>query len=82
PSSATLTFGDAKKMASECQDQKEIQAVREKQLNALTDMSKYSGAGSDAVSSKVWIFVSPSSLLTHLSGSQPDLQWTGRRLFC
>lgn len=39
-SSATLTFGDAKKMASECKDKKEIKAVREKQLNALNDMSK------------------------------------------
>ncbi|HCT7766416.1 TPA: hypothetical protein OT831_004416 [Klebsiella pneumoniae] len=39
-SSATLTFGDAKKMASECKDKEEIKAVREKQLNALNDMSK------------------------------------------
>ncbi|WP_421021082.1 hypothetical protein [Klebsiella pneumoniae] len=39
-SSETLTFGDAKKMASECKDKKEIKAVREKQLNALNDMSK------------------------------------------
>lgn len=39
-SSATLTFGDAKKMASECMDKEEIKAVREKQLNALNDMSK------------------------------------------
>lgn len=39
-SSATLTFGDAKKMASECKDKEEIKAVREKQLNALNAMSK------------------------------------------
>ncbi|WP_446921016.1 hypothetical protein [Klebsiella pneumoniae] len=39
-SSATLSFGDAKKMASECKDKEEIKAVREKQLNALNDMSK------------------------------------------
>ena len=39
-SSATLTFGDAKKMASECKYKEEIKAVREKQLNALNDMSK------------------------------------------
>lgn len=39
-SSATLTFGDAKKMASECKDKEEIKAVREKQLNAVNDMSK------------------------------------------
>lgn len=39
-SSATLTFGDAKKLASECKDKEEIKAVREKQLNALNDMSK------------------------------------------
>ncbi|HBR7705182.1 TPA: hypothetical protein L9383_005353 [Klebsiella pneumoniae] len=39
-SSATLTFGDAKKMASECKGKEEIKAVREKQLNALNDMSK------------------------------------------
>ena len=39
-SSATLTFGDAKKMASECKDKEEVKAVREKQLNALNDMSK------------------------------------------
>ncbi len=39
-SSATLTFGDAKKMASECKDKEEIKAVREKQLNTLNDMSK------------------------------------------
>ena len=32
-SSATLTFGDARKMAS-------VKAVREKQLNALNSMSK------------------------------------------
>ena len=31
-SSATLTFGDAKKMASECKDKEEIKAVREKHL--------------------------------------------------
>ncbi|ENM1019659.1 TPA: hypothetical protein M4Y70_004792 [Klebsiella variicola] len=39
-SSATLTFGDAKKMASECKDKEEVKAVREKQLNALNAMSK------------------------------------------
>ncbi|MEQ0519408.1 hypothetical protein ABLX75_22835 [Klebsiella sp. JB_Kp010] len=39
-SSATLTFGDAKKMASECKDKEEVKAVREKQLNALNSMSK------------------------------------------
>ena len=39
-SSEPLTFGDAKKMASECKDKEEIKAVREKQLNALNDMSK------------------------------------------
>ena len=39
-SSATLTFGDAKKMASECKYKEEIKAVREKQLNALNAMSK------------------------------------------
>ena len=39
-SSATLTFGDAKKMASECKDKEEVKAVREKQLNAVNDMSK------------------------------------------
>ncbi|HHP2754031.1 MULTISPECIES: hypothetical protein [Klebsiella] len=39
-SSATLTFGDAQKMASECKDKEEVKAVREKQLNALNDMSK------------------------------------------
>lgn len=39
-SSATLTFGDAKNMASECKDKEEIKAVREKQLNALNAMSK------------------------------------------
>ena len=31
-SSATLTFGDAKKMASECKYKEEIKAVREKNL--------------------------------------------------
>ena len=39
-SSEPLTFGDAKKMASECKDKEEIKAVREKQLNALNAMSK------------------------------------------
>lgn len=39
-SSEPLTFGDAKKMASECKGKEEIKAVREKQLNALNDMSK------------------------------------------
>lgn len=39
-SSATLTFGDAKKMASECKYKEEIKAVREKKLNALNAMSK------------------------------------------
>lgn len=39
-SSESLTFGDAKKMASECKDKEEFNAVREKQLNALNDMSK------------------------------------------
>lgn len=39
-SSATLTFGDAKKMASECKDKEEVKAVREKQLKALNAMSK------------------------------------------
>ena len=39
-SSATLTFGDARKMASECKDKEEVKAVREKQLNALNAMSK------------------------------------------
>lgn len=39
-SSATLTFGHAKKMASECKDKEEVKAVREKQLNALNDMGK------------------------------------------
>ena len=39
-SSEPLTFGDAKKMASECKDKEEIKAVREKKLNALNAMSK------------------------------------------
>ena len=39
-SSATLTFGDAKKMASECKNKEEVKAVREKQLNALNAISK------------------------------------------
>ena len=39
-SSTSLTFGDAKKMASECKDKEEVKAVREKQLNALNDMSR------------------------------------------
>ncbi|HAT3652596.1 TPA: hypothetical protein I8564_005405 [Raoultella ornithinolytica] len=39
-SSESLTFGDAKKMASECKDKEGFNAVREKQLNALNDMSK------------------------------------------
>lgn len=39
-SSTSLTFGDAKKMASECKDKEEFKAVREKQLNAVNDMSK------------------------------------------
>ncbi|SVM05293.1 Uncharacterised protein [Klebsiella pneumoniae] len=39
-SSTSLTFGDAKKMASECKDKEEFKAVREKQLNALNDMGK------------------------------------------
>lgn len=39
-SSASLTLGDAKKMASECKGKEEIIAVREKQLNALNGMSK------------------------------------------
>ncbi|RRF57714.1 hypothetical protein [Klebsiella pneumoniae] len=38
-SSATLTLV-TQKMASECKDKEEIKAVREKQLNALNDMSK------------------------------------------
>ena len=39
-SSEPLTFGDAKKMASECKYKEEIKAVREKKLNALNAMSK------------------------------------------
>ena len=39
-SSTSLTFGDAKKMASECKDKEEVKAVREKQLNALNAISK------------------------------------------
>ncbi|HBT4683442.1 TPA: hypothetical protein MB337_001567 [Klebsiella pneumoniae] len=39
-SSASLTFGDAKKRASECKNKEEVKAVREKQLNALNAMSK------------------------------------------
>ena len=39
-SSMLLTFSDAKKMASECKDKEEVKAVREKQLNAVNDMSK------------------------------------------
>lgn len=39
-SSEPLTFGDAKKMASECKVKEEIKAVREKQLNAVNAMSK------------------------------------------
>ncbi len=39
-SSVTLTFGDAKKMASECKNKEEVKAVREKQLNALNAISK------------------------------------------
>nr|WP_267459887.1 FmdE family protein [Klebsiella pneumoniae] len=39
-SSTSLTFNDAKKMASECKNKEEVKAVREKQLNALNAMSK------------------------------------------
>ncbi|HCI4651612.1 TPA: hypothetical protein NO901_003583 [Klebsiella quasipneumoniae subsp. quasipneumoniae] len=39
-SSTSLTFSDAKKLASECKNKEEIKAVREKQLNALNAMSK------------------------------------------
>lgn len=39
-SSMLLTFSDAKNMASECKNKEEVKAVREKQLNAVNDMSK------------------------------------------
>ena len=52
-SSATLTFGDAKKMASECKDKEEIKAVREKKTKRTKDNKQKTREGKYGGFSKI-----------------------------